>query len=91
MMAYYAAWLTIVDAELNQQTRPQHLAYLKQLHQHGKVAWAGPFTDKSGGMVIYQTDNTEEAMELAHNDPAVTSGARTVVVKPWELLNFEAL
>ncbi len=90
-MAFYVAWLTIVDPELNQKTRSRHLSYLQSLYQQGKVAWAGPFTDKSGGMVVYKADNDDEATELAYHDPAVTSGARSVVVKTWTLLDFDTL
>ncbi|HBQ94384.1 MAG: YciI family protein [Firmicutes bacterium] len=90
-MALYAAWLTIVDPELNQKVRPKHLGYVKELYQQGKVAWAGPFSDKSGGMVVYRAGTDDEALAMAHNDPAVTSGARTLVVKMWDLLDWEHL
>ena len=90
-MALYAAWLTIVDPELNKKVRPQHLSYVKALYQQGKVAWAGPFSDKSGGMVVYQAMTSDEAEDLARNDPAVTSQARSLVLKTWDLLDWEHL
>lgn len=84
----YVAWLTIVDADKNQRSRPQHLQYLNQLFLEGKVLMAGPFEDGTGGMVVYQNVDAESAWQLASGDPAVTSGARTVVVTPWVPLNF---
>jgi hypothetical protein len=90
-MALYAAWLEIVDRELNQKIRPQHLSYVQSLYREGKVAWAGPFSDRSGGMVVYQATTEEEARDFARNDPAVTSGARTLIFKTWELLDWEHL
>lgn len=87
----YVAWLTIVDAEKNQASRPQHLAYLQNLYRQGLVAMAGPFADGSGGMVVYQGVDEETAQRLASEDPAVTSGARTVSVWAWKPLDFESL
>ena len=84
----YIAWLTIVDAALNQQSRPQHLQYLDELFRAGQVAMAGPFPDGTGGMVIYQNVDEAGARNLAENDPAVTSGARTVTVRAWNPLPF---
>lgn len=84
----YVATLTIVDQELNTRVRPAHLQYLDQLYQEGKVAMAGPFTDKQGGMVIYKADSLEEAEQLAKNDPVVAEGARTVQVREWNALSF---
>lgn len=90
-MELYAAWLTIVDEGLNQQRRPDHLAYLSRLHAAGHVAWAGPFADRSGGLVIYRAASDDEANAMAAADPAVSSGARTVIVKGWELLDLEKI
>lgn len=84
----YAAVLTIVDAEKNAQSRPGHLAYISELYRAGKVLMGGPFEDGGGGMVIYHHVDAEEAERLARQDPAVTSGARTLVLRPWRLLDL---
>lgn len=89
MTNLYVAWLTIVDEALNQKNRPAHLAYLGNLFREGRVAWGGPFGDRSGGMVVYRASSLEDAVTMAEADPAVSSGARTVVVKQWELLDLE--
>jgi hypothetical protein len=85
---HFVALLTIIDADLNAQTRPAHLEYLDKLYKEGKVVMAGPFTDKKGGMVIYRADSLEEAKALAEADPVVASGARTLELREWSPLQF---
>ncbi|NMP24177.1 YciI family protein [Sulfobacillus harzensis] len=85
---YYVATLIIVDSEKNRTSRPQHLAYISDLYERGHVLMGGPFEDGSGGMVIYQNVDQETAERLAHHDPAVTSGARTVSLRPWRRLDL---
>ncbi len=87
-MGLYAAWLTVEDSELNLAKRPEHLKYLEGLYAEGKVAWAGPFSDRTGGLVIYRADSDAQAQALAQADPVVSSGARTVTIRRWELLDF---
>jgi uncharacterized protein YciI len=87
---FYVAWLTIVDPELNREKRPDHLRYLAERFQRGEVAMAGPFTDGSGGLVVYQTDSLEHAYQLASQDPAVQSGARRLELKAWQVLDLAA-
>lgn len=84
----YVALLTIVNPELNQQARPNHLKYISDLYENGKVFAAGPFPDGKGGLVIYECETEDEAMALAGSDPVVTSGARTVEVRAWTPLDL---
>ncbi len=84
----YVAMLPIVDQELNARVRPAHLEYINTLFLQGKVTMAGPFTDKRGGMVIYQADSWEEALKLAEADPAVTEGARELELREWGALTL---
>jgi hypothetical protein len=85
---HYVALLTIIDAELNAKVRPAHLDYLDRLYKRNKVVMAGPFEDKSGGMVIYRADTFEEAKALAEADPVVAEGARTLELREWSPLQF---
>jgi hypothetical protein len=48
-----------------------HVGYLEDLKSKGKLFAAGPFTDFSGGLIIYQAESLEEAKALANNDPFV--------------------
>ncbi len=84
----FLAILTIVNADLNRTVRPDHLRYLEECHRDGKVLLAGPFEDGTGGLVIYQNVDLTQARKLAQADPAVTSGARTLQLIPWAVLDF---
>ena len=85
----FCAILTVIDHDLNKKVRSDHLRYLKELYSQGRVLMAGPFNDGLGGMVIYNSVAAEEAERLAREDPAVASGARTLSLRPWTILNFE--
>lgn len=82
-MAHFAAILHMQKPELNLQFRQQHLDYLQGLEGQGKIFARGPFTDGSGGMVVYIADNMEEAKQLAENDPYVLEGVRRLELKEW--------
>ncbi|MDQ0189601.1 hypothetical protein JI721_08965 [Alicyclobacillus cycloheptanicus] len=84
----YVALLTIVDPELNQRVRPDHLKYISDLYEQGKVVMAGPFTDGKGGMVVYECDSEAQASELANADPVVKAGARTLELRAWQALDL---
>lgn len=85
-MRYYAAMLHMLDLEKNKKILPYHIEYLNKLDQQGKIWGRGPFSDKSGGMVIYIAENLEEAKYMAENDPHVLEGVRRLELKEWEVL-----
>lgn len=84
----YLAILTIVDEKKNFELRPLHLKYASDLYEAGKVFAAGPFPDGRGGLIIYECESDEEAQRLANEDPSVRSGARTVELRAWKMLEL---
>lgn len=82
-MKYFAAKLEMLNPEKNQTFRPQHLDFLKKGFEEGKVFACGPFLDGSGGLVIYQADSYEEALEYANQDPYVVEKVRRLELKEW--------
>lgn len=84
-MAHFAAILYMEKPELNQTYRSQHLAYIDELDQQGKIFAKGPFADGAGGMVIYIADSLEEAREMAENDPYVSEGVRRLELHEWNM------
>lgn len=85
-MPYYAAILHMLDKEKNLEVRPRHIEYLDNLDQEGKIFARGPFSDDSGGLVVYKADSYEEALLLAENDPHVILGSRRLELKEWKVL-----
>jgi uncharacterized protein YciI len=56
------------------EVRPAHREYLKQLLDSGHLAISGPFTDDSGGLLVYEAETQEEAEALLRNDPFAKAG-----------------
>lgn len=84
-MAYYAAILHMLDVEKNLEVRPRHIEYLDELDLKGKIFARGPFSDESGGLVVYIADSFEDAYALAIKDPHVVEGSRRLELKEWNI------
>jgi uncharacterized protein len=64
--------------------RPRHLAHLRPLSEAGRVKLAGPFTDKTGSLIVVEATDLGEVWSLVAKDPYVTEGVfNTVEVKPF--------
>ena len=67
--------------------RPAHRAYVRELLNQGKLALAGPFSDDSGGLFIYEVDSSEAASAIVAKDPFSVNGVyEAVEIKPWALV-----
>ncbi len=51
-----------------------HLAYLRGLVVEGKLRYAGPFVDGTGGIEILELKDRREAQEMMLRDPFVVNG-----------------
>ena len=66
--------------------RPAHRQYLAGLLQQGKLIAAGPYTDDSGAVFIYEADSDQAAAALLAGDPFSINGVIVnPAVKPWRL------
>jgi uncharacterized protein len=84
-MKYFVALLHVVDEEKNRSVRPRHLAFLDERESRGQVFARGPFTDGTGGLVIYCAASLDEAQDLAASDPYVLEGARRLELHEWTM------
>lgn len=82
-MILYAAILETIDPKKDAEILDIHKAYLQKYIDEGKIFAKGPFTDHSGGLIIYKTDSFEEAKILAENDPVVLEKSRKLTLKEW--------
>jgi uncharacterized protein YciI len=64
----------------------EHVEYLANYLDQGKLVMGGPFLDDAGGIVVLRTRNIEEAESIAQHDPAVRSGVLIAHVRPWLLV-----
>ena len=65
-----------------------HLTYMIELEQEGKLFASGPFGDgtRGDGMTIVRAANEQEARAVALRDPFVTNGIRTFRIEPWTVM-----
>jgi hypothetical protein len=67
--------------------RPTHREYLTGLLKAGKLVAAGPFTDDSGALIIYEADTVEQAEEFIKGDPFCTGGVFLKwEIRPWRVV-----
>jgi hypothetical protein len=84
-MKYFAAYLRMKNLEKNNTYRQQHVDFLVEKENEGKIFARGRFTDGEGGLVIYMAGSREEALKLAESDPYVVSGARSLELNEWDM------
>ncbi len=66
-----------------QATAPQHAAYWRQLGLRDFLG--GPFGDRSGGSITFQSDSGAEAERLVAGDPFLREGLlERHWVKEWQ-------
>lgn len=82
-MILYAAILETIDPAKDAELLTVHKAYLQKYIDEGKIYAKGPFTDHSGGLVIYKVSSFDEAKTLAENDPAVLHKSRKLTLREW--------
>ena len=56
------------------EIRPLHRQYLTGLKEKGQLALAGPFTDDSGALIVYEAATKEDAEKLIKGDPFFANG-----------------
>ena len=83
-MKYAAVIEYTRDMDKVQSIRPVHRQYLTSLRERGQLAAAGPFTDDSGALIVYEAASVEEAEKLLQGDPFHQNGIfLTYVLRPW--------
>lgn len=83
-MILYAAVMETVDKEKDAEVLDEHLKYLYGLLDSGQVVAKGPFTDHSGGLIVYKASSIEEAREWIEKDPVIREGSRKYTLKEWK-------
>ena len=82
-MILYAAILKTIDPKKDAEILEEHKAYLQKYIDDGKIQAQGPFTDHSGGLIIYKVETLEEAKNLIENDPVIRDISREYTLKEW--------
>ena len=62
------------DQEKINALQPAHREYLRGLFERGRLFAAGPFTDASGALWVYEAETPEQAESLIQSDPYHAAG-----------------
>ena len=74
----------VAGKETTEEQIRDHVLYLKELEDHEQLEVCGPFTDKSGDMVILKNMSRQEAESISARDPFVVSGVRSAIIRTFE-------
>ncbi len=73
--------------ERRKKYRDGHLKRLETLNAQGRLILAGPFSDKSGSLIVFEADSLEAAKDFAAGDPYVTES----VFDHYEVIPFKQI
>lgn len=65
--------------------RAEHLSYLKEKGEAGKLAVSGRFADMKGALIVWRVKSLSEAEQLANGDPYVVSGLVDYELREWNV------
>jgi uncharacterized protein YciI len=83
-MAKFLVLTTFTSQEKRSAHRAEHRVHLNNLVDQGKLIFAGPFDDESGGLIIFEAVSEKEVREMMDEDPFSREGVfDTVEIKGW--------
>ena len=63
----------------------QHLAWMKQQHEAGRILFSGPTTDRKYGVYVIRARSKDEAEKLAASDPYTAAGFTSFELLEWDV------
>ena len=66
-------------------TLDQHLAWMKQQHESGKILFSGPTPDRKLGIYLIRAGSRQEAETIAASDPYTAAGFSAFDLIEWEV------
>ena len=81
------AWLA--GKPTPEQPLQAHGKHILEMYRAGKLRFAGPFEDDSGGAVVIEVEDRQAAQSFADDDPAVIDRILTYDIRPWRLLPWD--
>lgn len=63
----------------------QHLAWMKQQHETGRILFSGPTADRKLGIYVIRASSREEADKIAAGDPYTAAGFCAFELFEWEV------
>lgn len=66
-------------------TLDQHLVWMKQQHEGGKILFSGPTPDRKLGIYVIRAGSRQEAEKIAESDPYTVTGFTAFDLIEWEV------
>jgi uncharacterized protein YciI len=63
----------------------EHLVWMKQQHEAGKILFSGPTTDRKYGVYVIRAAGKGEAEKIAASDPYTAAGFCAFELLEWEV------
>ena len=63
----------------------QHLAWMKEQHEAGKILFSGPTADRKLGIYVIRAASKEQAEKIAAEDPYTAAGFCAYDLFEWEV------
>ncbi|WP_405065494.1 YciI family protein [Kribbella sp. NBC_01510] len=88
-MAFYVVQLRfdLAESDRRMEVRPAHREYLTELKAAGKLIAAGPFTDQTGALLVYDVADEAELRDILAKDPYTPANVyELATLAEWEPL-----
>ena len=88
-MAFYVVQLRfdLAESDRRMEVRPAHREYLTELKAAGKLVAAGPFTDQTGALLVYDVADEAELRDILAKDPYTPANVyELATLAEWEPL-----
>ena len=77
----------VAETDRRMEVRPAHREYLAELKAAGKLVAAGPFTDQTGALLVYDVADEAEVRDILANDPYTPAGVYEIsTLAEWQPL-----
>lgn len=85
-MAKFLVLTTFENERIPPEVERRHVDYLRELHRRGELLMAGPVTDLSGGVLIFEVADEPALRAILDADPYATENVWTSVeVRPFRV------
>ncbi|NUR97332.1 MAG: hypothetical protein HOV67_18990 [Kribbellaceae bacterium] len=77
----------VSETDRRLEVRPAHREYLASLREAGKLVAAGPFTDGTGALLVYDVADESELRDILAKDPYTPAGVYEIAtLAEWQTL-----
>lgn len=77
---------TVPKAEFDRYV-PDHLAYVRTLNDKGHKAQTGYWSERGGGMLLFEARDRQTAEAIVAADPLVVAGCVSYELHEWVIVN----